>query len=293
SQGEIFARGLRNSVGFDFQPLTGAIYATDNGRDLLGDDFPPCELNRVVEGGFYGWPFANGDKVPDPDLGAGHREEIEASLAPVHHFRPHNAPLGMTFVRGHALPVDYHGAAIVALHGSWNRTRKDGYRVVSLHWGEDGIEERDLVSGFEHHGDVIGRPVDVAEGPDGALYVSDDFGGAVYRLAWVGAGARRGVAVAVAAPTGGPPLASLEPGERRARAERGAALYRAGECAGCHEEAAAAPGTVVKPLRELSARHDLDELTAFLAAPTPPMPAVALPSEARRDLAVYLLSQHP
>jgi glucose/arabinose dehydrogenase len=293
---EIFAAGLRNSVGFDWRPGTNELYATDNGRDLLGDDFPPCELNRVVEGGFYGWPIANGDKVPDPDFGDGQQERIERSIAPVHGFRAHNAPLGMTFVRGTALPAAYHGAAIVALHGSWNRTRKDGYKVVSLHWEPGGIEERDLVWGFEKHGTVIGRPVDVAEGPDGALYVSDDYAGAVYRLAWVGAGAARTrapTAAPVAGPADGQPLARLAPAEREARAERGAAFYRAGECAGCHEAAAAPAGVVVKPLEGLAQRHDLDELTAFLAAPTPPMPAVALPAEARRDLAVYLLSQHP
>jgi len=328
SDEQIFASGLRNAVGFDWRPGTGELYATDNGRDLLGDDFPPCELNRVVEGGFYGWPFANGDKIPDPDLGAGRSDEIAASLAPAHGFRAHNAPLGITFVRGRALPAAYREAAIVALHGSWNRTRKDGYRVVSLHWGAGGIEERDLVWGFERDGQVIGRPVDVAEGPDGALYLSDDFAGAIYRLAWVGAAARGATAAAAgarsaptaaaagtrsaptaaaagarSAPTaaaaieagaeGANPLAMLDPGELEVRRERGAALYREGECASCHEEAAAPPGTVARPLRELATRHDLDGLTAFLAAPTPPMPAVALPAEARRDLAVHLLSRHP
>ena len=81
---EIYATGLRNSVGFDWQPGTGDLYATDNGRDLLGDDIPPCELNRVVRGGFYGWPFAYGDRVPDPDFGAGHDAEIAASIPPAH-----------------------------------------------------------------------------------------------------------------------------------------------------------------------------------------------------------------
>ena len=186
---EIFATGLRNAVGFDWRPGTGDLYATDNGRDLLGDDFPPCELDRVVAGGFYGWPYANGANVPDPDLGVGHEERIRSAIPPAHAFRAHNAPLGIAFVRRPDAPADLAGAALVALHGSWNRTRKDGYKVVSLHWKPDGsIEERDFLVGFEEDGDVIGRPVDVAEGPDGAFYVSDDYAGAIYRVTGAGAG---------------------------------------------------------------------------------------------------------
>ncbi len=182
---EIFATGLRNAVGFDWKPDTGELYATDNGRDLLGDDLPPCELNRVVRGGFYGWPYAHGDRVADPDFGRGQEQRIAASLPPVHGFRAHNSPLGIHFVRGTRVPVDYRGAALVALHGSWNRTKKDGYKVVSLHWRPDGaIEERDFAAGFERNEDVIGRPVDVAEGPDGAFYISDDYAGAVYRVVY-------------------------------------------------------------------------------------------------------------
>lgn len=183
---ETFATGLRNTVGFDWQPGTGDLYGTDNGRDLLGDNFPPCELNRLEEGGFYGFPVANGDRVPDPDFGGGEEQRIQASISPAHEFRAHNAPLGMTFVRGDQTP-GYQGSALVALHGSWNRTEKDGYKVVSLHWDENGeIEERDLLVGFLLDEDVIGRPADVAEGPDGAFYVSDDYAGVIWRVAWTG-----------------------------------------------------------------------------------------------------------
>ena len=187
SGGEIFATGLRNAVGFDWRPGTTELYATENGRDLLGDDFPPCELNRVVRGGFYGWPYANGDRIPDPDFGRGNEERIRASIPPVHEFRAHTAPLGITFVRGSRAPAAYRGAALVAQHGSWNRSEKDGYRVVSLHFSDDGqIEERDFAVGFESDEHVIGRPVDVAVGPDGAFYVSDDYARAIYRIAWSG-----------------------------------------------------------------------------------------------------------
>jgi glucose/arabinose dehydrogenase len=184
SEPEIYATGLRNAVGFDWQPGTGDLYATDNGRDLLGDDFPPCELDRVVRGGFYGWPYFNGDNVPDPDFGDRVPPELaRRAIPPAHGFRAHNAPLGITFVRGRDAPPGYRGAALVALHGSWNRTEKDGYKVVSLHWGGDGsIEERDFLVGFERDEDVIGRPVDVAEGRGGAFYVSDDYAGVVYRV---------------------------------------------------------------------------------------------------------------
>jgi glucose/arabinose dehydrogenase len=179
---EIIATGLRNTVGFDWQPGTGTLYATDNGRDLLGDDFPPCELNRLEIGAFYGWPVANGNRVPDPDLGAGQVERIRASIPPAHSFGAHTAPLGMVFLNHPNLPKEWRGAALVALHGSWNRTRKSGYKVVSLHWSDGAIVEHDFAVGFEDDEEVIGRPVDVAEGTDGTIYVSDDYASAVY---WV------------------------------------------------------------------------------------------------------------
>jgi glucose/arabinose dehydrogenase len=180
---ELYATGLRNSVGFDFQPGTGDLYATDNGRDLLGDDIPPCELNRVVQGGFYGWPVAYGDRVPDPQLGSGEQARIAKSIPPIHSFRAHVAPLGIAFYRGAAFPEPYRSSAYVAQHGSWNRSKKSGYRVVRLEWGANGsISESDFVVGFERNEEVIGRPVDVAVGPDGALYISDDFAGAIYRV---------------------------------------------------------------------------------------------------------------
>jgi glucose/arabinose dehydrogenase len=182
-EGELYATGLRNTVAFDWRPGTDELYGVDNGRDWLGDDFPPCELNRIERGKFYGWPYANGNRVPDPDLGRGHADEIEASIAPVHAFGAHTAPLGIVFLRSPKWRAEYRDAALVALHGSWNRSRKQGYEVVSLHFHRDGtISERPFVTGFEKDEDVIGRPVDVIEGPDGAVYVSDDYAGAVYRI---------------------------------------------------------------------------------------------------------------
>jgi glucose/arabinose dehydrogenase/cytochrome c551/c552 len=295
SGGEIYARGLRNSVGFDWQPGSGKLYATDNGRDLLGDGFPPCELNEIQQGAFYGWPFANGDRVPDPDFGAGHETEIAASTPPVHAFQPHNAPLGMTFIRSPDAPAALQNAALVALHGSWNRTRKDGYKVVSLRWGADGkVEERDFMTGFERDGDVIGRPVDVIEGPDGAIYVTDDYAGSVYRVASGTAPAARSAETAAApAAAAASPLAALSAEEITSSSARGQALFDANACGGCHVAAQARSGMVVRPLRELAARYSIDALVALLAAPTPPMPVAPLSDAERRDVAIYLLSSHP
>jgi glucose/arabinose dehydrogenase/cytochrome c553 len=293
SGGEIFASGLRNSVGFDWRPGDGQIYATDNGRDLLGDDFPPCELNLLVRGGFYGWPVANGNRVPDPDFGKGQEIRIAASIPPVHGFRAHNAPLGITFLRGEGAPAEYRGSAVVALHGSWNRTRKDGYKVVSLHWGGDGtITERDFLTGFlgSSDDDVAGRPVDAAEGPDGSVYVSDDLAGAVYRVAWGAAG--RVVAPPAGATAGRTGPSSSAPIAPEVKA-RGQALWDRYSCAACHEAKGATPGMVVKPLAGLAKRYDATTLAAYLRTPQPPMPVFDLTDAERADLALFLLSQHP
>jgi hypothetical protein len=294
SEVEIFARGLRNSVGFDWRPGSGELFATDNGRDLLGDDFPPCELNHVMEGRDYGWPVANGDRRLDPDLGAGHEARAEASTPPVHGFRAHTAPLGIAFLTNPRHPATYRGAALVALHGSWNRSQKDGYEVVSLRWRSDGtIREEPFLSGFLVDDDVIGRPVDVAEAGDGTIFVSDDYAGAIYRVSASAEASRSAGITPPSAPNAGDdhPLASLEPTERGHRAERGEGHWNALGCAGCHIAGQENPGVVPVALEELGARYDIARLTVFLAAPTPPMPTVALDADDRADLAVYLLER--
>ncbi|MEZ4218937.1 MAG: PQQ-dependent sugar dehydrogenase [Myxococcota bacterium] len=296
---ELYATGLRNAVDFGWHPATGALYATDNGRDLLGDDFPPCELDRIVRGGFYGWPYVNGDGVADPDFGGARPDLAARAIPPAHAFRAHNAPLGIGFAHGASTPPGYAGAAFVALHGSWNRTRKDGYRVVSLHWRDDGtIEERPFLDGFEAGGEVIGRPVDAEPGPDGAVYVSDDYAGAVWRVAPDDRAARAAPAGdapraldASAAGTATRALAALGTAERAELSARGAALYERHACASCHEAERAAPGVVSVPLHDLSTRYDIDALAASFESPTPPMPVFDLDASERRALAVYLLSR--
>jgi glucose/arabinose dehydrogenase len=183
SSGAIIATGVRNPYGFDWAPWDSSLYATENSRDLLGDDIPPDELNRIVDGGFYGWPFVHGRDVIDPEFGPAGAARIAQSLAPAHEFRAHNAPLGIRFLKHADRPSGFERAALVALHGSWNRTEPDGYKVVSLHWNENGvIDERPFLDGFRGEAGLIGRPVDVAEATDGSIYVSDDYAGVVYRV---------------------------------------------------------------------------------------------------------------
>ena len=189
SNPQIYARGLRNSVGFDWAPWSGDFYATVNARDLLGDNFPPDELNLVVENGFYGWPYVNGDNIPDPDFGDKRPDLASSAIAPAFKFRPHNAPLGIRFVKAHrSLPPGFNRMALVALHGSWNRSVLDGYKVISLHWDNQGnIESRDFVSGFLADDGIMGRPVDIAQDRQGRFYITDDLGGQIYRVEY-GAG---------------------------------------------------------------------------------------------------------
>ncbi len=285
---QLYATGLRNAVGFTFQPGTGALYATDNGRDLLGDDFPPCELDRVVKGGFYGWPFANGNRVMDPTEGAGHDAEVAASIPPVHAFRAHNAPLGLTFVEGTSWPAEYRGALLVALHGSWNRSTKDGYQVVALQPQPDGtFREKPFLSGFLSGAEVLGRPVDVAEGPDGAAYVSDDHGGVIWRVAY---GARSTAYRDVPRTAGSSASAAPITSEERAQAMTlGPKIMEEEGCRSCHS---GQPGAAPR-LRGLAARYDVAALEALLAAPPPPMPRPEITAAQRHALAVWLHEQQP
>ncbi|HEY8120263.1 MAG TPA: PQQ-dependent sugar dehydrogenase [Myxococcota bacterium] len=293
---ELYARGLRNAVDFAWRPGTQELYATDNGRDLLGDEFPPCELNRIERGGDYGWPVAHGDRVPDPDFGAGQEVRIAASIPPAFAFNPHNAPLGIAFLSHASQPESHQGAALVALHGSWNRTQKDGYKVVALHWDASGaIRSEDFLTGFLNGDEVYGRPVDVVEAPNsGTIFVSDDYGGAIYAIRRRGSlAAMSGGGVPAPLPAAAPtdPFAGVAAGERAALAAAGAATWNANGCAACHIAEGAEAGMVTKPLAGLAARHDVASLTAFFAAPTPPMPPPPVDEAGRRALAVYVLER--
>ena len=298
SNEEIYASGLRNAVDFAWQPGTNDLYATDNGRDMLGDDFPPCELNKVVQGGFYGWPYANGDRVPDPDFGAKNPERVATSISPVLGFGAHTAPLGLTFYEGTAFPEKYRGAIFVALHGSWNRSRKSGYEVVVVFLdGKGGAREEKFLTGFEIDERVYGRPVDVAVGPDGALYVSDDFAGVVYRVVYGAAAPQPAAPRADAAGGGatrkvaGDPLAGVSDAERARATATGSALWAANDCARCHVRQEGSSETY-RPLEGLASKYGVDSLATFLRTPQPPMPAYPFSDEERRALAIWLLATH-
>jgi glucose/arabinose dehydrogenase len=180
---EIFASGLRNTVGFDWQPQTGALFGVDNGRDNLGDDVPDDEVNRIEAGKHYGWPFVHGADVKDPAL----YSNIPQGLAPVSQFHglgAHVAPLSIRFLKNQP-DAALNGTALVAEHGSWNRTEKAGYRIIQLVFEGQVAREEVFLTGCQANEEVICRPVDVLEAPDGRLYVTDDYAGAIYSIAKV------------------------------------------------------------------------------------------------------------
>ncbi len=182
----IIARGVRNSVGFDWHPRSGALWFTDNGRDLLGDNRPPDELNRLTTTGqHFGFPYCHGGDLPDPDYGA--PGVCADYVPPVQKLGPHVAALGMRFYDGNAFPERYRGHIYIAEHGSWNRSERIGYRVMRVDpqaalAGEDDAYTPFASGWLLDNGDIWGRPVDVQVMPDGALLVSDDYRGAIYRI---------------------------------------------------------------------------------------------------------------
>lgn len=179
----VFAEGLRNSVGFVFHPSTGEIWATENGRDGLGDDLPPDEVNVVLRGRNYGWPYCYGKNIADPAFDEPDR--CVTTQESTHDLQAHSAPLGLRFVESAQFPEEWQGDLLVAYHGSWNRSVPTGYKVVRLDVEENKvIGEEDFISGWLlDNGSSVGRPVDLIFGPDdGALYISDDKAGMVYRV---------------------------------------------------------------------------------------------------------------
>ena len=192
-QPELVAAGVRNSVGFTWHPATGEMYFTDNGRDWLGDDTPPCEFNRVPKGmgggadvPHFGYPYVHGGYIVDPEFGEG--VDTSDFRSPVQRLGPHVAPLGVEFVTS-ATFADYAGDALIAEHGSWNRTDPIGYRItrvpVDAAAGTGGGYEV-FIDGWLEGDEPWGRPVDLEWLPDGSLLVSDDFAGAIYRVYRVG-----------------------------------------------------------------------------------------------------------
>ncbi len=183
---QVVARGVRNTVGFDWHPATGELWFTDNGRDLMGDDRPPDELNRLASPGqHFGFPFCHGRGIADPEHGKSGR--CEDSVPPVAELGPHVAAIGMRFYDGEQFPAAYENAVFIAEHGSWNRSSKVGYRVTVVRLeGNRALSYEPFAEGWLQGESAWGRPADVEVAPDGSLLVSDDFAGAVYRVSYRG-----------------------------------------------------------------------------------------------------------
>jgi glucose/arabinose dehydrogenase len=185
---EIYAKGIRNTVGFTWHPETGQMYFTDNGRDMLGDDVPPCELNRITEKGqHFGYPYCHGGTIKDPEFG----DKFPCSdfVKPVQNLGPHVAPLGMKFYTGNMFPEKYKNKILIAEHGSWNRSEKIGYRITMV-TEENGVGKKyePFITGWldEKEQTSWGRPVDVLILPDGSMLMSDDQSGTIYRVSYNG-----------------------------------------------------------------------------------------------------------
>ena len=183
----IYAHGVRNSVGMAWHPKTGKLWFSDNGRDWMGPDIPPEEVNVVEEeGAHYGFPFIHGTDIRDPEFGAGH--DPADYVPPVYEIQAHSAALGMAFYAADAFPPAYAGALFIAEHGSWNRLSKVGYRVSVV---REGATEADpFVDVWLEGESYTGRPADVLVARDGTLLISDDYGGRIYRVTATAADAR-------------------------------------------------------------------------------------------------------
>jgi len=184
---EIVARGVRNSVGFDWDPRTKELWFTSNGRDMLGDDTPPDTLNRITKPPQdFGYPYCHGGTIADPEFGS--RRKCSEFVPPAQNLGPHVAALGMRFYTGTQFPEAYRNAAFIAEHGSWNRSRKIGYRVtvVKLDGAGKPIAYEPFAEGWLQGESAWGRPADVLVAPDGSLLVADDTAGAVYRIRYKG-----------------------------------------------------------------------------------------------------------
>lgn len=181
---EGFAHGVRQTVGFDWHPDTKELWFTDNGRDWLGDDEPPGELNHAPQSGLhFGFPYCHAGRIPDPDFGR--QRKCDEFTSPAQELGPHVAPLGMRFYTGTMFPQPYRNQIFIAEHGSWNRTDPIGYRITLVRLKENKATGYEVFAdGWLQDGGAWGRPVDVLVMPDGALLVSDDRAGSIYRISY-------------------------------------------------------------------------------------------------------------
>jgi glucose/arabinose dehydrogenase len=187
SGARIFANGLRNPVGMDWEPQTKTLWTVVNERDLLGDDLVPDYLTGVKDGGFYGWPYSYFGQTEDPRKKGQRPDLVAKAIKPDYALGSHTAALGLAFYKGGALPQRYHGGAFIGMHGSWNRSKMVGYKVAFVPFknGKPAGPLEDILTGFiadESKFEAYGRPVGVTVAPDGALLVADDSGGKVWRV---------------------------------------------------------------------------------------------------------------
>jgi glucose/arabinose dehydrogenase len=189
---ETVAEGIRNSVGFTWDPSNGELWFTDNGRDMMGDDLPPDELNHATSvGQHFGFPYCHAGEILDPKFGKG--KDCADYRPPAQKLGPHVAPLGLTFYTGDVFPEEYHNQVFIAEHGSWNRSKKIGYRVTLVRL-RDGVPVayEPFATGWLQNESVSGRPVDLLVLADGSMLVSDDHAGMIYRISY-GAAANQGL----------------------------------------------------------------------------------------------------
>lgn len=178
-----YAQGVRNTVGFDWHPVTGELWFTDNGRDMMGNDIPPDELNHAPHAGLhFGFPHCHGSGIEDDKFGdSGECDDIEL---PVLDLAPHVAAVGMRFYTGEQFPEDVRGQILIAEHGSWNRTEPIGFRLSVVRLGGDGPTYETLIDGWLQGKKAWGRPVDLVQLPDGSILLSDDVQGVIYRVSY-------------------------------------------------------------------------------------------------------------
>ena len=181
---EVFARGVRNSVGFDWDPVTHELWFNDHGRDRLGDDLPSDELNHAPKPGLhFGYPYCHQGDAPDPEFGR--KRSCEEFTRPALKQGGHVAPDGLKFYTGGMFPAEYRGRIFIAQHGSWDRSKKSGYRIITVTLKDNRVEHWEVFAeGWMRDEQVWGRPVDLLVMPDGSLLISDDYANVIYRVSY-------------------------------------------------------------------------------------------------------------
>ena len=188
---EFVARGVRNTVGFDWHPETDDLYFGDNGRDWMGDDMPACELNVVKEeNSFFGYPYKHAKDILDPEYSKKVPENVDDFIDPILELGAHVAPTGLSFYDGDMFPSKFKNTLFMTLHGSWNRSRKVGYKVIAVYFDEKGelLYQKDFITGWLQKKDgrelVLGRPAAVLQKNDGSILISDDGANIIYKVTY-------------------------------------------------------------------------------------------------------------